>query len=127
MCHRAIRGDPGDPSEFWETVLLTIKAAPGTRAIVERDAAAALTKADPRIAFTFGTFDQMVEATVTQERLIALLSGFFGGLALLLAAMGLYGLVAHTVRARQWRLDCAWHWARPRPASCVSFSGASAC
>jgi hypothetical protein len=90
-----------NPSEFWETVLLTIKAAPGTRAIVERDAAAALTKADPAIAFTFGTFDQLVAATVTQERLIALLSAFFGGLALLLAAVGLYGLVAHSVRARQ--------------------------
>ena len=59
---------------------------------------AALTKADPKIAFTFGTFDQFIEATVTQERLTALLSAFFGGLALLLAAVGLYGLVAHAVR-----------------------------
>jgi hypothetical protein len=90
-----------NPSEFWETVMLTIQAAPGTRAIVERDAAAALTRADPAIAFTFGTFDQVVEATVTQERLIGMLSAFFGGLALLLAAVGLYGLVAHSVRARQ--------------------------
>jgi putative ABC transport system permease protein len=90
-----------NPSEFWDTVLLTVNAAPGTRAIVERQAAAALTKADPTIAFTFGTFDQLVEGTRTQERLIALLSAFFGGLALLLAAVGLYGLVAHSVRARQ--------------------------
>jgi putative ABC transport system permease protein len=88
------------PSEFWETVLLTIKA-PGTRAIVERDVAAALTQADPTVAFTFGTFDELVEATVTQERLIAMLSTFFGGLALLLAAVGLYGVVAHAVLARQ--------------------------
>jgi putative ABC transport system permease protein len=90
-----------NPSEFWDTVLLTINAAPGTRAIVERDAAAALTKADPRIAFRFETFDQIVASTVTQERLIAMLSAFFGGLALLLAAVGLYGVVAHGVRARQ--------------------------
>ena len=89
------------PSEFWPTVLLTIKATPGTRAIVERDVAAALTQTDPTVAFTFGTFDQLVEATVTQERLIAMLSAFFGGLALLLAAVGLYGVVAHAVRARQ--------------------------
>ncbi|MEX2271206.1 MAG: ABC transporter permease [Vicinamibacterales bacterium] len=89
------------PSMFWEEVALTIKAAPGKRALVERDVATALTKADPAIAFTFGTFDQLIEATVTQERLIALLSAFFGGLALLLAALGLYGLVAHSVRARQ--------------------------
>ena len=90
-----------NPSEFWPTVLLTINAAPGTRATVERDVAEALRRADPAIAFTFGTFNQLVEATVTQERLIALVSAFFGGLALLLAAVGLYGVVAHAVRARE--------------------------
>lgn len=89
------------PSAFWPTMLLTINAAPGQRLAVERDVAAALTKADPAIAFRFETFDQLVEATVTQERLIALLSAFFGGLALLLAAVGLYGVVAHAVGARQ--------------------------
>src|SRR5207244_2809663 len=81
--------------------LLTINAAPGQRAAVERDLAAALTRADPAVAFTFGTFDQLVEATVTQERLVAMLAFFFGGLALLLAAVGLYGVVTHAVRARQ--------------------------
>ena len=74
---------------------------PAGARLLERDVAAALTKADPTIAFRFETFDQMVEATVTQERLIAMLSAFFGGLALLLAAVGLYGVVAHGVRARQ--------------------------
>jgi predicted permease len=89
------------PSEFWPTVLLTVNTGPGTRMAVERDVAEALRTADPTIAFTFGTFDQLVEATVTQERLIALVSAFFGGLALLLAAVGLYGVVAHAVRAQQ--------------------------
>jgi ABC-type antimicrobial peptide transport system permease subunit len=69
--------------------------------MVERNVAEALRSADPKIAFTFGTFDQLVAATVTQERLIAMLSVFFGGLALLLAAIGLYGVVAHAVRVRQ--------------------------
>jgi predicted permease len=89
------------PEDFWPTVLLTINTSPGQRAAVERDVALALTGADPSVVFTFRTFDQFVAATVTQERLIAMLSSFFGGLALLLAAVGLYGLVAHTVRARQ--------------------------
>jgi ABC-type antimicrobial peptide transport system permease subunit len=88
-------------SEFWPTVLLTVNTASGRRAMIEREVGEALRKADPAIAFTFGTFDQLVEATVTQERLIALVSAFFGGLALLLAALGLYGVVAHAVRARQ--------------------------
>jgi putative ABC transport system permease protein len=89
------------PSEFWPTVLLTVNTVPGMRATVERDVAEALRRADPTIAFTFGTFDQLVEATVTQERLTAMLAAFFGGLALLLAAVGIYGVVAHAVRARQ--------------------------
>jgi len=89
------------PSEFWPTVLLTVNAAPSARTTVERNLGEALRTADPKIASTFGTFDQLVEATVTQERLIALVSAFFGGLALLLAAVGLYGVVAHAVRARQ--------------------------
>jgi predicted lysophospholipase L1 biosynthesis ABC-type transport system permease subunit len=89
------------PETFWPTVLLTINAPSGRRAAVERDVAAALTQADPTVAFTFGNFDQLVAATVAQERLTAMLSAFFGGLALLLAAVGLYGVVAHAVRARQ--------------------------
>jgi putative ABC transport system permease protein len=86
---------------FWPSVLLTINAAPGRRAAVEREIAAALTGADPTVSPRFGTFDQLVAATVTQERLIALLAAFFGGLALLLAGIGLYGIVAHAVRAQQ--------------------------
>jgi ABC-type antimicrobial peptide transport system permease subunit len=89
------------PSDFWPTVLLTVKATRGTRANVERDVAGALRKADPKIGFTFGTFDQLVEATVTQERLTALLSAFLAALAVLLAAIGLYGIVAHAVSARR--------------------------
>ena len=90
-----------EPGTFWPSVLLTINAAPGRRAAVERDLAAALTGADSTVAPRFGTFDQLVAATVTQERLIAVLAAFFGGLALLLAGLGLYGIVAHAVRAQQ--------------------------
>jgi putative ABC transport system permease protein len=90
-----------DPEHFWPTVTLTIQAMPGQRAAVEREVAAALARVDPAVAFTIDTFDQLVAATVAQERLVALLSAFFGGLALLLAAVGLYGVVAHGVRARQ--------------------------
>ena len=68
---------------------------------MERDVAAALARTEPAIAFVFRTFDQFIDATVTQERLIAMLSSFFGGLALLLASIGLYGIVAQAVRARQ--------------------------
>src|SRR4029079_14447520 len=84
-----------------ETGILTINADRGQRAAVERDARAALARTEPSIAFVFRTFDQFIDATVTQERLVAMLSSFFGGLALLLAGIGLYGIVAQAVRARQ--------------------------
>jgi putative ABC transport system permease protein len=90
-----------DPRFFGETVILTVKAPRSQRAAVERDVAAALAQTEPTIAFTFRTFDQFIDATLTQERLIAMLSNFFGGLALLLAGIGLYGIVAQAVRTRQ--------------------------
>lgn len=90
-----------EPQEWGSNAVLTIKSAAGQRALVERDVAAALTQADPKIVFTSRTFDQMVEATAAQERLVAMMSGFFGGLALLLAGLGLYGIVTHAVSARR--------------------------
>ena len=46
------------------------------------------------------TMDDQVNASIIPERLIATLSGFFGGLGALLAAVGLYGLLAYTVTRR---------------------------
>jgi putative ABC transport system permease protein len=46
------------------------------------------------------TMDQQLNNHISQERLIATLSSFFGSLALLLAAIGLYGLMAHTATRR---------------------------
>src|SRR5882672_4017558 len=46
------------------------------------------------------TMDEQVNASIVPERLIATLSGFFGGLGALLAAIGLYGLLAYTIARR---------------------------
>ncbi len=45
-------------------------------------------------------FSELIDDNIAQERLIATLSGFFGGLALLLTAMGLYGVIAYGVLRR---------------------------
>jgi len=90
-----------EPQAWGSSAVLTLKAMPGQRALVERDIAAALTQADSKVVFTSRTFDDMVDGTATQERLVAMMSGFFGALALLLAGLGLYGIVAHAVSARR--------------------------
>ena len=46
------------------------------------------------------TLDRQMDASISIERTIALLSGFFGLLGALLAALGLYGLLAYTVARR---------------------------
>jgi predicted permease len=46
------------------------------------------------------SLSDQVDATIVTERLIAMLSGSFGALGSLLAAVGLYGLLAYTVARR---------------------------
>jgi predicted permease len=46
------------------------------------------------------TLADRIDASIVPERLIAMLSEFFGGLGALLAAIGLYGLLAYTVARR---------------------------
>jgi predicted permease len=46
------------------------------------------------------TMADQVDASIVPERLIAMLSGVFGALGLMLAAVGLYGLLAYTVARR---------------------------
>jgi predicted permease len=46
------------------------------------------------------TQTEQIAETLVQERLFARLSGFFGGLAVLLACIGLYGLMAYAVTRR---------------------------
>jgi predicted permease len=50
--------------------------------------------------FRVKTLQAQAEQSLLRERLLAMLSSFFGALALLLACIGLYGLMAHAVARR---------------------------
>jgi hypothetical protein len=66
-----------------------------------RGTTTALNAVDRNIDLRMRQIADEVRASVAQERLVALLSGFFGVLALMLAALGLYGVTAHSVARRR--------------------------
>ena len=53
------------------------------------------------ISLQFKTFALQVDESLARERLLATLSGFFGGLALVLAMIGLYGVMSYNVTRRR--------------------------
>ena len=56
---------------------------------------------DPRISLEFSFLSAQIAAALMQERLVAILAGFFGVLALVLASAGLYGVVAYGASRRR--------------------------
>lgn len=88
------RPRPQTPSEF---ALRTSVAPASISGAVQRAVDDVLPGARVR---KVTTLSDQVNAAIVPERLLALLSGFFGVLGGLLAATGLYGLIAYTVARR---------------------------
>jgi putative ABC transport system permease protein len=61
----------------------------------------AITDVVPNATLRFMPLSQQVAETLTRPRLMATLAGFFGGLALLLAVIGLYGIMSYNVARRR--------------------------
>jgi predicted permease len=58
-------------------------------------------QASPDIGIDFHVFKTQVQESLVRERLMATLSGLFGFLAVLLATIGLYGVIAYMVTRRR--------------------------
>ncbi len=56
---------------------------------------------DPAASVRFATLDELATDSLQRERLMANLSGFFGAIAIVLAAVGVYGVVAYTASTRR--------------------------
>jgi putative ABC transport system permease protein len=57
--------------------------------------------ANPNMDVSFVVFRQMIEEGLLRDRLMARLAGFFGGLAVVLAVIGLYGVISYMVARRR--------------------------
>ena len=61
----------------------------------------AIVTTGPRITVSFTTIEQQLADSMPLMRATATLAGFFGGLALILATIGLYGIVSYSVARRR--------------------------
>ncbi len=87
-------------SELGDSDTLLLRTAiPPSRLIVP--VVAAIAEVNRAIPLEFHTLADQVNDSLAQERLLALLSGFFGALAVILAMIGLYGTFTYLVTQRQ--------------------------
>ena len=82
-----------------ENMVLTLRSAATTSSTVKQ-VREVVAQIDRDVLVETETLKAHVDGSLARERLLAMLSGFLGTLSLLLAAIGLYGVMAYSVTRR---------------------------
>ena len=78
-----------------------LRSAGGLPSALSAGVKSAIAAVNPSVSFQFRTLQGEIDASLDGERLLAVLSGFFGALADLLATIGLYGVMSYNIARRR--------------------------
>jgi predicted permease len=98
--HPTVYIDASQDANPGKTVTFELRTAGYAPTIIE-GAKRAAGAVDHDASLQFRTLAGQVNESLARERMLATLSGFFGGLALLLATIGLYGVTSYNVTQRR--------------------------
>jgi putative ABC transport system permease protein len=80
---------------------IAIRASGGSPVLLARQVSEAILAVKRDLTLTVRPIGEQIDAAIAQDRLVAMLGAFFGALATLLAALGVYGITAYSVARRQ--------------------------
>jgi predicted permease len=95
------------PLSQWDSPLLQytfyigVRSSTGSAALVARTVGSALRGINDDLTLTVEPLAHQVDESLAADRVLAILSGSFGAVALLLAGLGLYGVTAYAVARRR--------------------------